>query len=76
MSHRISSIKHADEIIVLDEGRIVERGAHDELVAERGLYANIYERQLLEAAMEDSDSPDPQADPSQEQGADGREPTE
>jgi ATP-binding cassette subfamily B protein len=56
VSHRISSIKHADETIVLDEGRIVERGAHEELVALKGLYANIYERQLLEAAMEDSDS--------------------
>jgi ATP-binding cassette, subfamily B, multidrug efflux pump len=56
ISHRISSIKHADEIIVLDAGRIVERGTHDELVMQKGLYANIHERQLLEAAMDDSDS--------------------
>ncbi len=56
VSHRVSSIKHANEIIVLDEGRVVERGTHDELVALAGLYASIYERQLLEAEMEDSDS--------------------
>ncbi len=55
VSHRVSSIKHAHEIIVLDEGRIVERGNHEGLVKRRGLYANIYERQLLEAAMDDSD---------------------
>jgi ATP-binding cassette subfamily B protein len=62
VSHRISSIKHADEIIVLDGGRIVERGTHDELVTMKGLYANIHERQLLEAAMEDSDSTEPTPD--------------
>ncbi len=55
VSHRISSIRHADEIIVFDEGRVTERGTHDELVALGGLYQTIYERQLLEAAMDRSD---------------------
>jgi len=48
IAHRISTVKHADEIIVLDEGRITERGTHDELVALGGYYSNIYHKQLLE----------------------------
>jgi ATP-binding cassette subfamily B protein len=48
VSHRVSTVKEADLIVVLREGRIVERGAHDELVALGGFYADLYRRQLLE----------------------------
>jgi ATP-binding cassette subfamily B protein len=47
ISHRISTVKMADHILVLDRGRIVERGAHDELLAAGGYYADLYEKQLL-----------------------------
>jgi ATP-binding cassette subfamily B multidrug efflux pump len=52
VSHRISAVQHADLILVLDEGRIVERGAHDELVLQEGLYADLYRKQLLEQEIE------------------------
>jgi ATP-binding cassette subfamily B multidrug efflux pump len=55
VSHRISSIKHADQIVVLDDGQVIERGTHQELLSLGGLYADIHERQLLEAEMEASD---------------------
>jgi ATP-binding cassette, subfamily B, multidrug efflux pump len=48
VSHRISTVRHADQILVLDRGRIVERGRHDDLVARGGLYAEMHRRQLLE----------------------------
>lgn len=48
ISHRISSVKHVDQIIVLDHGRIVERGTHAQLLDLGGLYADMYRRQLLE----------------------------
>ncbi len=48
IAHRISTLQHADKIIVLDGGRIAEQGCHEELVAMNGLYAELYHRQLLE----------------------------
>ena len=52
ISHRISTVRHADQIIVLDDGRIAERGTHDELLAARGLYADLYQKQILREALE------------------------
>jgi ATP-binding cassette, subfamily B, multidrug efflux pump len=51
VAHRVSTVRDADQIFVLDHGRLVEQGAHDTLVAHGGLYATMYKRQLLEEEL-------------------------
>ena len=48
IAHRISTLQHADKIIVIEKGEITEMGTHDELVAHNGFYAELYRKQLLE----------------------------
>jgi ATP-binding cassette subfamily B protein len=52
ISHRTSTVRDADQIVVLRDGRIIERGTHDELLARGGYYADLYEKQLLEEELE------------------------
>jgi ATP-binding cassette subfamily B protein len=47
ISHRVSSAKLADRIVVLDEGKIVEQGTHSQLMALNGAYKELYEKQLI-----------------------------
>jgi len=51
VSHRVSTVRDADLICVLDEGRIIEQGTHNQLLALRGEYSDLYERQLLEEEL-------------------------
>ena len=53
VSHRVSTVKDADKIVILDKGMIAEEGTHDELIKLNGLYAGIYNRQLLEQEIEE-----------------------
>lgn len=52
ISHRVSTIRHADEIVVLHNGAIVERGTHEELLARNGYYTELYNKQLIEEELE------------------------
>ncbi|HBL26002.1 MAG TPA: ABC transporter ATP-binding protein, partial [Acidobacteria bacterium] len=51
VSHRISTVQNADLILVLDRGRVAERGTHQQLLAHGGLYADLHQRQLLEEEL-------------------------
>jgi len=58
IAHRISTVKALDQIIVLDDGRITERGGHEQLLALNGLYADMYRQQLLGEELDAGDEPD------------------
>ncbi|WP_263786073.1 ABC transporter ATP-binding protein [Salinibacter grassmerensis] len=52
VSHRLSTVQEADLILVMEQGKVVQRGTHEALVGEEGLYADLYEKQLLEEEIE------------------------
>jgi ATP-binding cassette, subfamily B, bacterial len=57
IAHRLSTVRNADVILVVDDGQIVQRGRHDELLATGGLYSELYETQFAPGARDDEDLP-------------------
>ena len=53
IAHRLSTVRHADRIVVLEGGRAVEEGSHDELVRRRGVYADLWQKQQIEESLEE-----------------------
>ena len=53
ISQRISTVKEADNILVVEDGKITQEGNHDELIKEKGFYSDLYNRQLLESTLSD-----------------------
>ena len=51
IAHRLSTIRHCDRILVLDGGRVIEEGSYDQLIAKNGCFAELVERQRLDAGQ-------------------------
>ena len=52
ISHRVSTVRHADRIYVIEYGKVAEEGSHSELIGQGGYYADLYQKQLLEEELE------------------------
>ncbi len=74
IAHRLSTIVSADEIIVLKDGRIAERGTHGALLAERGLYASMWDRQREASEAEERLRIAREEDPTKASSCAGRTP--
>jgi ATP-binding cassette subfamily B protein len=58
ISHRISTVRDADQIVYLRDGRIIEQGSHDDLLIRRGAYYDLYRRQSLARQVESIERPE------------------